>query len=528
MAIKLPANLHRNRFGILYFRIGVPHDLRHHFSSAEIYKSLKTANLKLAMPQAQALSLAFKSSFLQLRLKNMPDHINDPIPQPIDEKKLAELMRFTEQKLRYQEQLDEANAKLEQGWAEQRRLKAQHAREVSLLIAAKGGLGGAATEAEKPLISTYIPLYIESIRSRRNPPKETTVNSYEVSARLFVEIVGDKPLAQLNHKDRNLYDEIIPKIPRNRQKMPETRGKPIMDMVAIPNLQLMSPSTVKDEGLRANLFLEWVCHHEGMSRPFILLERYKVDKTDVKKRRLYSDDELRSVFSSANLLADRRPSPFKFWTPLIALHSGARQDEIAQLRVSDIVTIEGIACFDITSIEDAIESGARRGIAKRVKTEAGKRVVPIHSRLIELGLLEYVDVLRASGHELLFPDLGHATIKYGALVSKWFGRYCDRLGLTDPALTFHSFRHQVITQLTKQAVQRELRMVLCGHAGDEGKKEVHDDYIHLAGMFSIAEKRKAIETLDFSRSLSYAELRHHAPTVENLKSAIARNVKSGR
>lgn len=527
MAIKLPANLHRNRFGILYFRIGVPQDLRHHFTSAEIYKSLNTANLKLATPQAQALSLAFKSSFLQLRLQNMSDHTNDPTPQPIDEKKLAELMRFTKQKLRYQEQLEDANTKLEQSWAEQRRLKVQHAREVGLLIAAKGGAIAPILEKEKPPISTYIPLYIDSIRSRRKPPKETTVNSYEVSARLFVEIVGDKPLTELNHKDRNRYDELIVKIPRNRQKMPETRGKSVMDMIAIPNLQLMSPSTVKDEGLRANLFLEWVFHHEGMSRPFILLERYKVDKSDVKKRRLYSDDELRTVFSPVNLMSDRRPSPFKFWAPLIALHSGARQDEIAQLGLSDIVTIEGVACFDITSIDDATETGAQRAIAKRVKTEAGKRIVPIHSRLIELGLLDYVSALRASGHELLFPDLAHAAIKYGALVSKWFGRYCDKLGLTDPALTFHSFRHQVITQLTKQTVQRELRMVLCGHAGDEGKKDVHDDYVHLAGMFSIAKKAEAIEKLDFSDCLSYEELRQHAPTLQDLSNAIARNVKGG-
>jgi hypothetical protein len=43
MAIRLPSHLHRARSGILYFRIAIPPDLRIHFKTREIYRSLRTS-----------------------------------------------------------------------------------------------------------------------------------------------------------------------------------------------------------------------------------------------------------------------------------------------------------------------------------------------------------------------------------------------------------------------------------------------------------------------------------------------------
>ena len=53
MAIKLPSHLHRSRSGILHFRIAIPPDLRHHFASREIYRSLRTPNVRDAASAAQ-------------------------------------------------------------------------------------------------------------------------------------------------------------------------------------------------------------------------------------------------------------------------------------------------------------------------------------------------------------------------------------------------------------------------------------------------------------------------------------------
>jgi hypothetical protein len=69
MPIRLPS--HRNRCGILYFRIAIPADLRVHFGQAEVYRSLNTAKVIEAALSAQTLALSFKSLFRQLREESM-------------------------------------------------------------------------------------------------------------------------------------------------------------------------------------------------------------------------------------------------------------------------------------------------------------------------------------------------------------------------------------------------------------------------------------------------------------------------
>ncbi|MDU7187743.1 MAG: SDR family NAD(P)-dependent oxidoreductase, partial [Klebsiella sp.] len=54
---------------------------------------------------------------------------------------------------------------------------------------------------------------------------------------------------------------------------------------------------------------------------------------------------------------------------------------------------------------------AQAGGDKSLKTVNAIRQVPIHPRLIELGLLEYVDALKVAGYDRLFPELKHNKIK---------------------------------------------------------------------------------------------------------------------
>jgi hypothetical protein len=46
MAIKVASSLHPNRYGILYFRMAVPADIQHRFTSKEIYRSLRTSSIR--------------------------------------------------------------------------------------------------------------------------------------------------------------------------------------------------------------------------------------------------------------------------------------------------------------------------------------------------------------------------------------------------------------------------------------------------------------------------------------------------
>jgi hypothetical protein len=58
---------------MLHFRIAIPPDIRHHFNTKEIYRSLRTANVRHAMNEAKALSIAFQRIFEECRKRPMPD-----------------------------------------------------------------------------------------------------------------------------------------------------------------------------------------------------------------------------------------------------------------------------------------------------------------------------------------------------------------------------------------------------------------------------------------------------------------------
>jgi prophage DNA circulation protein len=76
MAIRFASKLHRNRHGVLYFRIKVQLDIQDHFPAKEIYRSLKTANIREASDTAQGLSILFKRAFKELRRNCMLNRIN--------------------------------------------------------------------------------------------------------------------------------------------------------------------------------------------------------------------------------------------------------------------------------------------------------------------------------------------------------------------------------------------------------------------------------------------------------------------
>jgi len=70
-----------------------------------------------------------------------------------------------------------------------------------------------------------------------------------------------------------------------------------------------------------------------------------------------------------------------FWLPIAALFTGARQAELAGLRVSNVQELEGVPLLFIV---------VNRRAGKRIKTKASERVVPVHPELVKLGFLNYV------------------------------------------------------------------------------------------------------------------------------------------
>ena len=122
------------------------------------------------------------------------------------------------------------------------------------------------------------------------------------------------------------------------------------------------------------------------------------------------------------------------------------------MHLDDIRQEGGVWIFDINSREE-----------KTLKNISSERLIPIHPKLIEAGLLIHVDTMRAKGATRLFPELRNRREGYGQTASKWFVRFKKRCGIQADK-TFHSFRHTFINYLKQHQVSTDLIKELAGHA----------------------------------------------------------------
>ena len=81
--------------------------------------------------------------------------------------------------------------------------------------------------------------------------------------------------------------------------------------------------------------------------------------------------------------------------------------------------------------------------------------------------IEYVNKVKAEGHQRVFPELTMANFKYSHHFSKWFGNYLrNKVEIKDRSKTFHSFRHTFTDHLySHQLVLDSMVEEITGRAG---------------------------------------------------------------
>ncbi len=151
--------------------------------------------------------------------------------------------------------------------------------------------------------------------------------------------------------------------------------------------------------------------------------------------------------------------PQKYWPVWIGLYTGARVNEVAQLGLNDFITVDGLPCMAITD----------EGPDQKVKNPGSKRTIPIHPKLLELGLLGHVEYLKYQGHTRLFPKLKNAINGYGNAVSKAFTRQLAELNIkpTTGMKGFHSFRKTINHQMQSAKIAPDIRAQYLGHDLDD-------------------------------------------------------------
>jgi integrase len=173
-------------------------------------------------------------------------------------------------------------------------------------------------------------------------------------------------------------------------------------------------------------------------------------------RQAVSDADLRAIVGGPAFAQLRHGSARDcetFWAVLLLVYTGARRAEVAQAWVEDVREIDGVWCL-------RIEASDEPGAEKSVKTAAGRRVVPLHSDLLVLGMVDYLEERRAAGERRLFP--GSAAQGGDRLTRAWQSLRQD--AGVDPDAQLHGLRHRIATQLKHAGVQEVRIAELLGHA----------------------------------------------------------------
>ena len=306
-----------------------------------------------------------------------------------------------------------------------------------------------------------------------------TWRQYQSFALLFTMLTGIFDITKIRQPDVKSFRADLTQMPKTWGKSPKDRSD-TRDEVMAKSAALhidkvgLSVGTVNRHLEHLNQIAEWA-RDEGLLvdpnlKPSKLRRKETVRARD--KRKAFSFDQLRAVLQNPVWTGSHseyhqtkvRNKLYKngvYWCPLIGAYTGARREEIAGFATSDIVEVDGVMCF---SIEDSE--------LRRIKNLSSRRIVPIHSHLLELGILDHVDAAQKSEQISLFPELFEAgNMAYRRKVGRRMRQIIDQeLGAKGVKLSFHSLRHYVQNQLDNAGVDDKIIRDIIGHEG----KDVHE------------------------------------------------------
>jgi len=350
------------------------------------------------------------------------------------------------------------------------RLRSQNMRKASAV----------ATQKPKPQ-----PLLLSEALARfvlKNPHTNAdTQKATQRAVELFLQAFGDAPVSIIGGEKAGAFRDLLFSLPaslgKRKSRLTLTEEADRAKKNGRPTL---SGKSVKNHIMRLSALWNQLLQRELVKKnPWAGWSFENGSKTI---RRGWSNQELHALMTGDWPRSSVPESTFRLVT-MVGAYSGLRLGEICHLRTEDLQTIDGIPCF-------VIQPHTENGWSP--KTDAGTRIVPVHSKLIEAGLLPLKDTTDAP---YLIPGLNMSKDGVrGTVFGRSFSTMKTRLGL--PAeITFHSFRHSVSTQLRNASA--DIREIWIDRIlGHEATHKSQGTSTYLSGI-TTANLKQTVEAISY-------------------------------
>lgn len=238
-----------------------------------------------------------------------------------------------------------------------------------------------------------------------NNPKAST-DTKEATQRtnaLYIRAFGDASVSDIGGSQARAFRDLL-------LALPATLGNGKSSLTLQQEVQRAKsdgrPTSVKNHMLRLSALWNQLVQRELVAKnPWSGWHFESAPKT---VRRSWTPQEL-ALLASASWHSSLVSEPTFRLVTLIAAYTGMRLGEICTLRKEDLQAIEGIPCF-------MVRAHAEDGWSP--KMEAGTRVITLHSKLIEAGIMALKD--NTEGNYLI-PGLDGSKQKdRGATLSRAF------------------------------------------------------------------------------------------------------------
>ncbi len=444
------------RNGIYYFRLVIPPDQRLNFGGKrEIRKSLCTYNRQIALTTGANLLYMAKREISQKDIDAMQAIIRaeeEALENTLDPK-----IRLITYKTRDGEEIT-----IDTG---------DDAKDAEILQRLRNTTPTHQPKEETILLSEAIAKFSREKELDRSWGTKTTEENRMIYG-VMIEIVGDIPVSKMNYDLARYYKETLMGLPPNHKKVARYAGLSIDQILATKPAKTLAQYTINKHLSKASMLCDWCLRHGLVEANYFNGMRLKNDKRRAdEEREAFDDDDLKKIFAPR----EKYLHPYYYWIPYLCLYTAARVNEMCQLYQSDVYEKDGVWVFDINE-----NTGD-----KRLKTAASRRLVPIHSKLIELGFLDFVRSIKT---KRIFDELPLRRDGYGQDASRWFGRWRKKIGVDKP---FHCFRHTAGNSLKQQMVDRYLIKAIMGHSDDS------DTTGRYGKQYNVGVLKETIEKLKF-------------------------------